>query len=398
MKIKHNDSAGLHSSCLSPHFLVPILLVGPAQYHRLRYDIDDESTIITLADWYHTVAPKAGPIPTPDSTLINGKGRYSGGPATSLAIVHVLWGLRYRIRLVSISCDPNYIFSIDGHDFEIIEVDGVNTQPYTVDSIQIFAGQRYSFVLKANKKIANYWIRADPNLGTTGFAGGLNSAILRYIGAPHRDPTSTSSTSKPLYETALVPLSHAGAPGIPKPGAADVNINLAFGFDFQKFEFLVNGKAFHPPTTPVLLQVISGAAAANDLLDPGSLYHLPPNKVIEISMPGLSIGGPHPFHLHGHTFDVVKSAGSSQYNYKNPVRRDVVSTGMAGDNVTIRFVTDNAGPWFLHCHIDWHIELGLAVVFSEDADSFAKHSAPASWQKLCPKYETLSDHDKGGHE
>ena len=30
------------------------------------------------------------------------------------------------------------------------------------------------------------------------------------------------------------------------------------------------------------------------------------------------------------------------------VRRDVVSTGVAGDNVTIRFTTDNPGPWFLH--------------------------------------------------
>ena len=49
-----------------------------------------------------------------------------------------------------------------------------------------------------------------------------------------------------------------------------------------------------------------------------------------------------------HNFDVVRSAGSSDYNYVNPVRRDVVSNGVAGDNVTIRFVTDNPGPWFLH--------------------------------------------------
>lgn len=29
----------------------------------------------------------------------------------------------------------------------VIEMDGVNTQSMTVDSIQIFAGQRYSFVV-----------------------------------------------------------------------------------------------------------------------------------------------------------------------------------------------------------------------------------------------------------
>jgi hypothetical protein len=36
------------------------------------------------------------------------------------------------------------------------------------------------------------------------------------------------------------------------------------------------------------------------------------------------------------------------YNFVNPVRRDVVSAGLAGDNVTIRFETNNAGPWILH--------------------------------------------------
>lgn len=49
-----------------------------------------------------------------------------------------------------------------------------------------------------------------------------------------------------------------------------------------------------------------------------------------------------------HAFDVIRSAGSSTYNYKNPVRRDVVSIGGATDNVTIRFRTDNPGPWILH--------------------------------------------------
>jgi iron transport multicopper oxidase len=63
----------------------------------------------------------------------------------------------------------------------------------------------------------------------------------------------------------------------------------------------------------------------------------------------------HPIHLHGHSFHVVRSAGSSTYNFDNPVIRDVVSMGEMGDNVTIRFFTDNPGPWFLHCHIDWHL-------------------------------------------
>ncbi len=46
------------------------------------------------------------------------------------------------------SCDPFYIFSIDNHTLNVIEADGVNTKPLVVDSIPIFAGQRYSFVVR----------------------------------------------------------------------------------------------------------------------------------------------------------------------------------------------------------------------------------------------------------
>jgi hypothetical protein len=87
-------------------------------------------------------------------------GQSSIGPSVNLALVNILKGQRsvlhlpleprgklnkqhsksYRLRLVSISCDPNYIFSIDSHPLTVIEVDGVNVQSVAVDSLQIFAG------------------------------------------------------------------------------------------------------------------------------------------------------------------------------------------------------------------------------------------------------------------
>jgi FtsP/CotA-like multicopper oxidase with cupredoxin domain len=51
---------------------------------------------------------------------------------------------RYRFRLVSISCDPAFIFSIDGHQLTVIEVEGQNVQPLLVDSLQIFVGAQIS--------------------------------------------------------------------------------------------------------------------------------------------------------------------------------------------------------------------------------------------------------------
>jgi iron transport multicopper oxidase len=39
------------------------------------------------------------------------------------------------------ACHPDYVFSIDGHAFTVIEVDGATHKPYVVDSIRIFAGE-----------------------------------------------------------------------------------------------------------------------------------------------------------------------------------------------------------------------------------------------------------------
>ncbi|KAF9459169.1 multicopper oxidase-domain-containing protein [Collybia nuda] len=42
-------------------------------------------------------------------------------------------------------------------------------------------------------------------------------------------------------------------------------------------------------------------------------------------------------------------------NFEKPVRRDTINIGGSESNIAIRFVADNTGPWFLHCHIDWHL-------------------------------------------
>ncbi|CAL1710149.1 unnamed protein product [Somion occarium] len=372
------------------------VVYDPHDPHAQLYDVDDDSTVITLADWYHVLAQTVVGAVDPDATLINGLGRSpSGEPDSELAVISVERGKRYRFRLVSISCDPNHTFSIDNHTMTVIEADGVNTQSLTVDSIRIFAGQRYSFVLHANQPKANYWIRARPNIGkNTTTLGGMNSAILRYVGAPENEPTTVEIPSTtPLIESNLRPLVHTPVPGRPVPGGADIvkNLNLTF----SNGRFSINNASFRDPTVPVLLQILSGVQNAQDLLPPGSVIGLELGKVVEVVLPAGAIGGPHPFHLHGHNFWVVRSAGTDQYNFNDAILRDVVSIGDPGDQVTIRFVTDNPGPWFLHCHIDWHLEAGFAVVFAEGINqTAAANPTPPDWDELCPKYNALNPGEK----
>jgi iron transport multicopper oxidase len=246
---------------------------------------------------FHVPARNALPkIPTSQATLINGKGRYPNGPAVPLSVVNVVEGKRYRFRLIAMSCEPNFEFSIDGHNLTIIEADGENTHPLLVDSLQIFSGQRYSVVFVANQPVGNYWMRANPDArGLPGFDGGRNSAILRYAGAPIADPTTTQTPNvRPLKETDLSPLTNPAAPGNSVVGGADVVLSINSAYDANAIAFDINGVSFKPPTAPVLLQILSGAKSAQELLPAGSLYALPPNKVIEINIPGLDYpaGGP----------------------------------------------------------------------------------------------------------
>jgi FtsP/CotA-like multicopper oxidase with cupredoxin domain len=74
----------------------------------------------------------------------------------------------------------------------------------------------------------------------------------------------------------------------------------------------------------------------------------------------------HPWHAHGHSFWVVgqgqgiynPATDVAKYNLKNPVLRDTVSLQPLSW-VAIRFLLDNPGAWFFHCHILSHHVMGM---------------------------------------
>ena len=72
--------------------LMTVRIVRCVGILRADPDVFTESTIITLADWYHTAARLGGR--RPDSTLINGLGRYFGNPTSELAVINVTPGKR----------------------------------------------------------------------------------------------------------------------------------------------------------------------------------------------------------------------------------------------------------------------------------------------------------------
>lgn len=83
----------------------------------------------------------------------------------------------------------------------------------------------------------------------------------------------------------------------------------------------------------------------------------------------------HPMHLHGHKFHVMEQGrlrenithaevrnGAIQFvNHKRPPYKDTVHLPYPGF-VRLRFRANNPGYWLFHCHFDWHLPIGMAVI------------------------------------
>ncbi|KAG7382960.1 ferroxidase fet3 [Phytophthora pseudosyringae] len=105
----------------------------------------------------------------------------------------------------------------------------------------------------------------------------------------------------------------------------------------------------------------------------------------------------HPFHLHSHSPWVVGSGTASIDEIHNnlfpalkldgPMARDVYTVppctyderGVCTDvgYLVLRFTADNPGVCIFHCHIDWHLDAGLSMIFVEGEEELQKKGASA---------------------
>ena len=60
--------------------------------------------------------------------------------------------------------------------------------------------------------------------------------------------------------------------------------------------------------------------------------------------------------------------GTIRRNLNNPPFKDSVVVPDAGYTL-IRLKADNPGYWLLHCHMSWHNEVGMSLVFKVGNDN-----------------------------
>ncbi|PKK58790.1 hypothetical protein RhiirC2_822226 [Rhizophagus irregularis] len=253
----------------------------------------DEEFVMTLSDWYHINSEQ---LPIPNSGLISGRGRYNYNP---LAVYIVEKGKRYRFRVINISAEAPFTFSIDQHPLRIIEVEGENIKPLTLNKINIAVGQRYSVIVNADKEVNNFWIRAtivrqcihiSPDTINTNSLIDYNvTGILRYKGAPDAYPTTQEWEERILncsdVDHNLLKLNP------PRPPPANPTDNFTLRITFGNIDgighALVNGSSFKADLEdPTANKLMYGGDETPSMLDPdqNAFVYDTQNGVVEISL------------------------------------------------------------------------------------------------------------------
>lgn len=120
----------------------------------------------------------------------------------------------------------------------------------------------------------------------------------------------------------------------------------------------------------------------HDFCECSHVIQVPLNATVEIILidEGQKYDANHPFHLHGHDFRVVamervQATGVTVEQIQKLDEMGMIKRRLAGapikDTVTvpdggytvIRFLANNPGFWLMHCHIEFHVEVGMGLVF-----------------------------------
>ncbi|TMW57709.1 hypothetical protein Poli38472_014314 [Pythium oligandrum] len=392
----------------------PLIVHDPKNHQsqsQSRPRVDEEYTV-QMADWYHN-----GGLVW-DTVLINDRGRFNcselSEPVASLPCTDVQpltrfkfqHGKRYLLRLINVAAHAAFEFSIDEHEFRVVAADGNPVQPSaTINSLIINVAQRYEIIVDAHRPnkcgsdTDRFWMRATslfnppwtPPLNPP--PSGFNPNGLAIVEYGNQQQYHLEPTSSPWDDAAKVTIPEFGFKPLQAPElVADPERHIV-SFTMTTTEenpaFLayisIDGSAqesFVMPPRPTLFEIASGLPTSK-LPTSSNALAIKLGRQIEVVLINRSNSGQHPFHLHGHAVWVLGSGTMPSadsvpegLNLVDPMLRDVYTVPPCPVNsssgecdgvgfLVLRFNTDNPGVWMLHCHINQHLELGLAMLIVE---------------------------------
>ncbi|KAJ6314736.1 hypothetical protein OIU78_018256 [Salix suchowensis] len=327
-------------------------------------------------------------------------------------------GKTYMLRIINAALNDELFFSIANHSVITVDVDAVYVKPFETETLLIAPGQTTNVLLKTKPYFPNatFFMTARPYAtGQGAFDNSTVAAILEYETPKTIHSSQISLKNLPLFRPTLPPLNDTAfaanftrklrslaSPQFPAkvPQKVDMRFFFTVGLDTNpcpknqtcqgpngtKFAASVNNMSFSMPTTALLQAHFfgksNGVYSPDFPITPTSPFNYtgnPPNNTMVsngtrlVVLPfNTSILGAesHPLHLHGYNFFVVgqgfrnfdPNKDPAKFNLVDLVERNTVGVP-SGGWAAIRFLADNPGVWFMHCHLEVHTSWGLKMAW-----------------------------------
>ncbi|KAJ7961399.1 Laccase [Quillaja saponaria] len=334
-------------------------------------------------------------------------------------------GKTYLLRLINAALNDELFFSIANHTLTVVEADAVYVKPFDTDIILITPGQTANALLKTKPNFPNatYLMTARPYFTGRGtFDNSTTAGFLQYNQPSHPHyPLKNLPLFKPTlpainatnfvanFTNKFKSLASSKYPAnVPQKVDKKFLFTVGLGTtpcpsnttcqgptNTTKFAASVNNVSFSLPSTALLqayyFKQSNGVYTTDFPTNPTRPFNYtgtPPNNTsvsngtktlvlsfntsVEVVLQDTSILGAesHPLHLHGFNFFVVGQGfgnydpikDPAKFNLVDPVERNTFGVP-AGGWVAFRFLADNPGVWFMHCHLDVHTSWGLKMAW-----------------------------------
>lgn len=305
--------------------------------------------------------------------------------------------------------------SIDNHTLYTFAADGSYIRPIESEFIGVPIGERFQFFIKLDKPLKDYTVRVAASVLPQRLSG---YAVLQYnarasvptkrgleeTGQPtkvKRTVYTTPHPKNPYIDYAgqaiggareLAPADIKPYPANPPPMPSSDQI-LTIRLNAERTSelgwFLNNRSWTELPdsATPVLFD-LNQANAVDSHLKFATRKGQYVDVIMVVTSGNPSLHPPHPIHKHGmkawflgwgsggfpyNTVAEAAAAGLPGLNLVDPQYRDTFVTppGLGGQNwIAFRFQSTDPGPMFMHCHIDPHLAVGMAVLLLEGIDQW----------------------------
>ena len=285
------------------------------------------------------------------------------------------------------------IVSVDEHPLWVYAIDGEYITPKLVESFFLFNGARVSAMVKLDKTPGDYTIRAADQGGDqliSGFAT-LSYKNGKDIGPskPYIDYGGANTTA----DVVNLGLEYV-APFIRDSPAlvADATHHLSLGRKNSSWQWTLDGSDLYPDDrdayNPLLFNLDQPDGKDSNLsitttngswvdiimhvefnshnpLQPPHVIHKHSNKAYLI---GTALG-----RFNWTTVAEAQKVIPEQFNIAGAPFRDTFVTDPAGESwMVLRYQVVNPGPFLLHCHIETHLEGGMAVALLDGVDAWPK--------------------------